>query len=272
MLPGPILIASTFGIFVKPLAETFGWSRGAISLGFSIIACIGSLAAPVVGVLADRLGPRKVILVAAVLFGSGLCSFAFLSGSIWHFYALYVFTAFGSIGLTTIPYATAISRWFVRQRGLALGFMGVGAFVGGMYAPPLVTYVIATWGWRWAYATLGLLVWILILPVIGLFLIESPRQLGLRPDGDTEDGNSPPVSLSPASPSGESNLHRGKSHGAILAHGGEFFPAQRHDPRLYHAPRSVADRPGSLRPASGDCFDIVLSDGRDWASHNRLPG
>ena len=200
---GPILIASTFGIFVKPLAETFGWSRGAISLGFSITACIGSLAAPVVGVLADRLGPRKVILGAAVLFGSGLCSFAFLSGSIWHFYALYVFTAFGGIGLTTIPYATAISRWFVRQRGLALGFMGVGAFVGGMYAPPLVTYVIATWGWRWAYATLGLLVWILILPVIGLFLIESPRQLGLRPDGDTEDGNSPPVSLSLASPSRE---------------------------------------------------------------------
>jgi len=139
-----------------------------------------------------------VILCAAVLFGSGLLSFAFLSASIWHFYALYIFTAFGGIGLTTIPYATAISRWFVRQRGLALGFMGVGAFVGGMFAPPLVTYVIAQWGWRWAYATLGLLVWAIILPVIGLFLVERPQQLGLQPDGDKEDARVLSISTSHA--------------------------------------------------------------------------
>jgi MFS family permease len=197
---GPILVASTFGIFIKPLAETFGWSRSAISLGFSIIAGMASLAAPVVGVLADRVGPRKVILCAALLFGSGFLSFAFLSASIWHFYALYIFIALGGIGLTTIPYATTIARWFVRQRGLALGFMGVGVFVGGMYAPPLVTYVITHWGWRWAYVTLGLLVWSIILPVIGLFLVESPQQLGLRPDGDTEGRKSPTISTSHATP------------------------------------------------------------------------
>ncbi len=191
---GPILVTSTFSIFIKPLAETFGWSRTAISLGFSIIASFASFAAPVVGLFADRFGPRKVILCASLLFGSGFLSFVFLSASIWHFYALYIFTAFGGIGLTTIPYATAVSRWFVRQRGLALGFMGVGVFVGGMYAPPLVTYVITHWGWRWAYGTLGLLVWIIILPVIGLFLVESPQQLGLRPDGDVEDTKSPVTS------------------------------------------------------------------------------
>ena len=192
---GPILGASTFGIFVKPLAETFGWSRSAISLGFSIVASFASFAAPVVGLLADRFGPRKVILCAALLFGSGFLSFVSLSASIWHFYGLSLFTALGGIGLTTIPYATAISRWFVRQRGLALGFMGVGVFVGGMYAPPLVTYVIIHWGWRWAYVTLGLLVWSTILPVVGLFLVESPHQLGLQPDGNTEDAKSPVTSV-----------------------------------------------------------------------------
>jgi MFS family permease len=191
---GPILVTGTFGLFVKPLAETFGWSRGAISLGFSIVAGFASLAAPVVGLLADRFGPRKVILCAALLFGSGFLSFLSLSASIWHFYGLYLFTALGGIGLTTIPYATAISRWFVRQRGLALGFMGVGVFVGGMYAPPLVTYVITHWGWRWAYVALGLLVWSTILPVIGLFLVESPQQLGLQPDGEVEDAKSPAAS------------------------------------------------------------------------------
>jgi MFS family permease len=191
---GPILVTGTFGLFIKPLAETFGWSRSAISLGFSIVAGFASLAAPIVGLFADRFGPRKVVLCAALLFGSGFLSFLSLSASIWHFYGLSLFTALGGIGLTTIPYATAISRWFVRQRGVALGFMGVGVFVGGMFAPPLVTYVIAHWGWRWAYATLGLLVWSIILPVVGLFLVESPQQLGLRPDGDAEDAKSPVAS------------------------------------------------------------------------------
>jgi len=203
---GPILITGTFGIFVKPLAETFGWSRGAISLGFSIVAIMASLAAPVVGVLADRFGPRKVIMCAALLFGSGFLSFTFLSASIWHFYGLSLFTALGGIGLTTIPYATTISRWFTRQRGLALGFMGVGVFVGGMYAPPLVTYVITHWGWRWAYATLGLLAWSIVLPVVGLFLVEHPQQLGLRPDGDTEDARSPVASALHSAPGRDSTF------------------------------------------------------------------
>src|SRR5262245_42227625 len=78
---GPILGAATFGIFVKPLAETFGWSRGAISLGFSLAAGVASLVAPVVGLLADRFGPRKVILCAALVFGSGFLSFMSLSAS-----------------------------------------------------------------------------------------------------------------------------------------------------------------------------------------------
>src|SRR2546430_2647929 len=81
---GPILVTGTFGLFVKPLAETFGWSRGAISLGFSIVAGFASLAAPIVGLFADRFGPRKVILCAALLFGSGFLSSLSLLDSIWH--------------------------------------------------------------------------------------------------------------------------------------------------------------------------------------------
>src|SRR5262249_21864768 len=134
---GPILITSTFGIFVKPLAETFGWSRGAISLAFSLIALMVSFYAPIIGALVDRFGPRKVIVCGAIVFGSGFCSFWFLSASLWQFYGAYLLTALGGACLTSIPFATAISRWFVRQRGIALGLMGTGGFIGGMYAPPL---------------------------------------------------------------------------------------------------------------------------------------
>lgn len=196
MAAGPILITGTFGIFLKPLAETFGWSRSAISFAFSLVALMVSLYAPVVGTFVDRFGPRKVIVCGAVVFGSGFCSFWFLSGSLWQFYGSYLLTALGGACLTSIPFATAISRWFVRQRGIALGLMGTGAFLGGMYAPPLVTYVITHADWRWAYVTLGLLVWGIAIPTIGLFLVESPQQIGLRPDGRKEEEASQPIAAS----------------------------------------------------------------------------
>ncbi len=186
MAAGPILITGTFSIFVKPLAETFGWSRGDISLGFSLVALIISFYAPILGILIDRIGPRTVIISGAVVFGAGFCSFWFLSNSIWQFYGSYLLTAFGGASLTSLPFATIISRWFTQQRGIALGLMGTGVFLGGMYAPPLVTHVILTAGWRWAYVTLGLIIWCVALPMALFFLSNSPQEKGLRPLGEGE--------------------------------------------------------------------------------------
>ncbi|NOT56185.1 MAG: MFS transporter [Deltaproteobacteria bacterium] len=188
MAAGPILITGTFSIFVKPLAEEFGWSRGSISLAFSIVAFMIAFFAPILGILIDRFGPRKVILTGAVVFGGGFCSFWFLSASLWHLYACYLVTAFGGACLTSLPFASIISRWFTRQRGLALGLMGVGVFLGGMYGPPLVTAIITTVGWRWAYVTLGLIIWVVAIPIAGFLLIDTPQQKGLQPLGEHEGG------------------------------------------------------------------------------------
>jgi MFS family permease len=184
MAVGPILITGTFSIFVKPLAGTFGWSRGDISFGFSLVAFIIAFYAPILGMLIDRFGPRIVIATGAVVFGAGFCSFWFLSNSLWQFYGLYLLTAFGGASLTSLPFATLISRWFTQQRGLALGLMGTGVFLGGMYAPPLVTHIITIAGWRWAYVTLGVIIWCVALPMSLFFLMDRPQQKGLRPLGE----------------------------------------------------------------------------------------
>lgn len=186
MAVGPILITGTFSIFIKPLAEEFGWSRGAISFAFSIVAFLIAFYAPLLGWLVDRFGPRTVILSGAVVFGAGFCSFWFLTASLWQLYGCYLLTAFGGASLTSIPFATAIANWFTYRRGLALGFMGVGVFLGGMYAPPLVTYIITTIGWRWAYVTMGVLIWLVALPLTGFFLVDRPQHRGLQPLQNTE--------------------------------------------------------------------------------------
>src|SRR5262249_26258827 len=127
---GPI-IAFTFGVFIKPLSEEFGWSRADISLGFSLSLLMLSAVVPFIGRLVDRWGARKVIIPSVLLFGSGVASFYFLSASLWHFYALYVGLGVVAVGAATLPYLSVVSQWFDKRRGLALGLAMVGGWSRG---------------------------------------------------------------------------------------------------------------------------------------------
>src|SRR6185369_2571297 len=115
---GPI-IAFTFGVFIKPLSEEFGWSRTDISLGFSLSLFMLSGMAPIVGRLVDRFGARKVIIPSVFVFGSGVTSLAFLSASLWHFYAVYVLLGIVSVGAVTLTEITALWRGFWNPDGWA---------------------------------------------------------------------------------------------------------------------------------------------------------
>jgi MFS family permease len=181
---GP-MIAFTFGVFLKPLSQEFGWSRTDISLAFALANLAASGALPLVGLLVDRWGARKVIVPSLLLFGTGIVSFAFLSAHLWHLYALYLVIGIVAGGTTPVPYAKVISCWFDKQRGLALGLAGAGTSVGAFIMPSLAQACIAAVGWRHAYVFLGLLVIVIASPVVGLFLKETPQMLGLWPDGET---------------------------------------------------------------------------------------
>ncbi len=179
---GPI-IAFTFGVFIKPLSEEFGWSRTDISLGFSFSLFMLSGMAPIVGRLVDRFGARKVIIPSVLVFGSGVASLALLSASLWHFYAMYILLGLVSVGAATLPYLTVVSQWFDKQRGLALGLAMVGMGLGTFVMPALAQGLIDSVGWRSAYVVLGLMVMGVTIPVVAPFLKETPALMGLQPDG-----------------------------------------------------------------------------------------
>jgi MFS family permease len=222
MAVGPILITGTFSIFIKPLAQEFGWSRGDISFAFSLVALMVSVYAPVIGILIDRFGPRRIIMCGAVIFGSGFCSFWFLSASLWQLYISYLLTAFGGACLTSLPFGTTIARWFIQRRGIALGIMGVGVFLGGMYAPPLVTYVITVAGWRWAYVTLGLIIWVVALPMIGFFFVDHPQKIGLRPYVEGEENTERMPAAAHGANSGDFTLAEARGTLAFWCMAGSF--------------------------------------------------
>jgi MFS transporter, OFA family, oxalate/formate antiporter len=145
---------AAYGVFLPVLVETFGWSRGAISTALSINLLLGGLAGWVIGMLADRHGPRVMLVTTVALAGT---AFALVStvDTLWQ---LYLFVGvLGGVGMSSfyLLAAATVSHWFDERRGLALALVLVGFNLGYITAGPLAAWLIDAVGWRPAYALLG---------------------------------------------------------------------------------------------------------------------
>ncbi len=178
----PIIVFS-FSVFIKPLTQELHSNRASISLAFTLANLMTSISSPLVGRLADRFGARKVILIGSTIFALLLISAPLLSDKLWSFYVFYGLLGFVGSAPAPIPYVKIISRWFDRRRGLALGFTMVGVGSGAILMPALAHRLIVMLGWRSTYMVIGLLVLVVSVPIVALFLKESPEEMGMLPDG-----------------------------------------------------------------------------------------
>jgi sugar phosphate permease len=187
----------SFSIFIEPLESEFGWSRSAISLAMSIYMILHGVAGPFVGHAVETHGPRKVMTWFAVLSGAGFVLVSF-THSLWFFYLAYSLLSLATTGIGFVPVSSVLARWFVRRRGTAIGFAMLGISVGGLVMAPLVNLIVASYGWRAAFVFMGMLVWVLALPVTLFLLRGSPAEMGLLPDGDPRDVAGTPDQPAPA--------------------------------------------------------------------------
>jgi len=168
------LLVFTFSVFLKPLGAEFGWSREAISRAFAIAALTLAVCSPKLGQWLDRYGPRRIVLPCIAIFGLAFASLALLTPSLLHLYA--VFFLIGIVGNATsqMGYTRAVATWFRRRRGLAFAIVVAGSATGSIFLPPLAQSLIASFGWRAAYAFLGALVLVLAIPAASLLVRERP--------------------------------------------------------------------------------------------------
>jgi len=145
---------AAFGVFLPVFAETFGWSRGAISTALSVNLLLGGVAGFGIGALADRRGPR-VTLVSTVLLAGAAFSLASTVTALWQLYLLV--GVLGGVGMSSfyLLSTTTVTRWFSEGRGLALALVLVGFNLAYITAGPLAAWLIAKVGWRAAYALLA---------------------------------------------------------------------------------------------------------------------
>ena len=168
-----------FGLFIGPLADTFGWSRTALSASVSF-AALGGLTAPLLGRALDVYGARPVLLGSLWVMGVGFVLRPFMS-ELWHWYALSFAQFVCFAGAASLPAAKLAATWFPNARGRALGIAAMGNNFGGLTVPFAVTAILATASWREAYVALG----------CGCFVIGAIAWLTVR-DAPTDDVTSKP--------------------------------------------------------------------------------
>jgi len=168
------LLVYTFGIFLKPLAEEFSWSREAVSAAFGVAAMTVAVCSPPLGYLLDRFSPRRIIVPCVIVFGSAFASLALLTPHLWHLYGVFLILGIVGNGTAQMAYSRAVSSWFDRRRGAALALVLSGGAIGAMVLPPLAETLIQRVGWRGACVALGAMVLVLGVPTVARFVRERP--------------------------------------------------------------------------------------------------
>jgi MFS family permease len=145
----------SFGVFFGPMARDFHAGAGSTSLVFGAASFCNFLTAAATGVLADRIGPRPLVLVGAAAMGAGLLLTA-AAPSIWLGYTAYGVGVGVGVACGNVPMGVAVAGWFQRRRALAVGLASAGISAGTLVVAPLAALLVQRLGWRATEAVFGL--------------------------------------------------------------------------------------------------------------------
>ena len=175
------MAVATLSVFAVPMTREFGWSYGL----FSGVVSLGGLCAigvsPFVGRLVDRYGSGVILAITAAIVGG--CAFGLsLVSHAWAFYALYVPGRMAFASPLELGTTTAINNWFIRRRPFALFLLTVCQSTGLAAMPLVADFLIGGWGWRNAWAWLGIFTLVVgIVPAL-LLVARRPEDMGLTAD------------------------------------------------------------------------------------------
>ena len=181
---------SSSSILIPRLVDSFGWSYGAVGLGFAIQWIVSGLFGPPAGWLGDRYGVRWTMRLGAVLFIVGMVLTGFMR-ELWQFYLFFGVILSAAMGIFQVPLTAAVTLWFRKHLGTGMGLLQSSQGIGPLVAVPIMLYIIHLFGGgleglRAAFWIPGIVGGAMILVMIKFFYNE-PAQIGVRPFGAPED-------------------------------------------------------------------------------------
>lgn len=150
------LMTSFAGLFIGPVGDEFGWTRTQVTAGLSVSSITVTVLSPFFGVLIDRFGTRRLALPGLVMKSAVMACFALVSNSVTQWMTIWFIYALTSLAVKSTVWTTAAAGVFSAGRGLALGVVMSGTAISQIVVPPLGNFLIETFGWRGAFAWMGL--------------------------------------------------------------------------------------------------------------------
>lgn len=178
-----------FAVFIDSIIEDTGLSRTGISVLYLASTILSAVLVTFVSRLADRYGPRLMLVAAGLGLGAACFGMATATHILIFYLAFAALRALGQ-GSLSINCILLVNQWFVSKRGRAVGIMTLGAMLSTALFPSFARFLIDSIDWRGAYAVLGVAAIGLIVPVAILVVRNRPEDVGLFPDGSPQ----PPVS------------------------------------------------------------------------------
>ena len=168
-------------VFDKPLLDALSQAGGepvslaALKTRDAITLGVSGLLAPLAGAAVDRFGVRPLMLIGAVLLSAGYFLYS-TADSLSDIYAIHVLFASALASCGLVVNVILVSRWFVKDRGLAMGIALAGTSLGNGTLPPLNAALRGEVGFRSAFAWTSLLP-LLLIPLILFIVRERPADL-----------------------------------------------------------------------------------------------
>ena len=187
-----------FGVFLKPVTEDLHVGREFFSSGLILTSTLTALGLLPFGWMLDRWGVRRVMIVGLVFYSLGVAAYSLMTAS-----PAIMYLAFGLAGLfgcigSPVPYGAAISLWFDKLRGLAIGIAMAGVGLGVAIIPQLAALYIRLFGWRTAYLVLALTVFAIAWLPVALFVREPTHKDAAKQTDIAVQGNLPGMTASQA--------------------------------------------------------------------------
>lgn len=151
------LYGTTFGLFLLPLQQSLGWSRGDIAFSLTLSTLFTPVVAPLTGWIVDKVPLRPLILAGVVLQSANFTAFSLMQGSVWVYYGLCLLLMFTAAGASVLSLAKLVQGWFDKSMGRALGLLFACGAIGGIVHPLWTQAVIGRFGWRQAFVVMGVL-------------------------------------------------------------------------------------------------------------------
>ncbi|MEK4761155.1 MFS transporter [Viridibacillus sp. FSL E2-0187] len=183
------IIRSSSGVFIDPFEIEFGWSRPAISFAFAVSLFLYGFSGPFMAAFVEVFGLKRMMLYSMLTLSTGL-ALTFVMQTQWQLILIWgVMIGVGSGLFLTVLSTQIANRWFVKQRGLAVGILTASTATGQLILLPVLATIIDQYSWRYATGLIFILS-ILILLLILLVMKDFPQDKGLLPYGQENNDQS----------------------------------------------------------------------------------